>query len=54
MIDWRENPMNAAEIMSHPVIGIGPDEPIAEAARKMLQHRISGLPVILLEVPSRQ
>jgi len=37
--------MNAAEIMSHPVIGIGPDEPIAEAARRMLQHRISGLPV---------
>jgi CBS domain-containing protein len=37
--------MNAAEIMSHPVIGIAPDEPIAEAARKMLQNRISGLPV---------
>lgn len=37
--------MNASEIMSHPVIGIGPDEPIAEAARRMLQHRISGLPV---------
>jgi len=37
--------MNAAEIISHPVIGIGSDEPIVEAARKMLQHRISGLPV---------
>lgn len=38
--------MNAADIMSFPVIAIGPDKSIAEAARRMLQHRISGLPVV--------
>ena len=37
--------MNAADIMTHPVISICSEATIAEAARLMLQHRISGLPV---------
>jgi len=37
--------MNAADIMTQPVIGVTPETTLAEAARLMLQHRISGLPV---------
>jgi CBS domain-containing protein len=38
--------MNAADIMTQPVITVTPETKIAEAARLMLQHRISGLPVM--------
>lgn len=38
--------MKAADIMSTGVVTVGPDAPIGEAARLMLQHRISGLPVV--------
>jgi len=38
--------MNAEHVMTRDVISIGPDATILEAARVMLQHRISGLPVI--------
>lgn len=38
--------MNAGEIMTRPVISVTPDTAISEAARLMLQHRISGLPVV--------
>lgn len=38
--------MKVAEIMTRPVISVTPDTTIAEAARLMLQHRISGLPVV--------
>ncbi len=38
--------MNAADIMSHPVVTVTPDDGIAEAGRLMLRHRVSGLPVI--------
>src|SRR5580692_11473669 len=38
--------MNAADIMTPQVISVTPDTAIAEAARLMLQHRISGLPVV--------
>jgi CBS domain-containing protein len=38
--------MNAADIMTQPVISVAPERKIAEAARLMLQHRISGLPVV--------
>ncbi len=37
--------MNVAEIMTQPVISVTPQTTIAEAARLMLQHRVSGLPV---------
>jgi len=38
--------MKAADIMSRSVIAISPDAPLAQAVRLMVDHRISGLPVI--------
>jgi CBS domain-containing protein len=38
--------MQAADIMTFGAASIRPDAPIEQAARLMLQHRISGLPVI--------
>jgi len=37
--------MRVSDIMATPVIHVSRDTPIAEVARLMLQHRISGLPV---------
>jgi len=37
--------MKAAEIMTRDPVSVTPQESIAEAARLMLEHRISGLPV---------
>jgi CBS domain-containing protein len=38
--------MKAADVMTKPVVTIAPDAPILQAVRLMLQHRISGLPVV--------
>lgn len=38
--------MNVAELMTEEVITIAPEASILEAARLMLQHNISGLPVV--------
>jgi CBS domain-containing protein len=38
--------MNAADAMTRTLVTIGPDAPILQAIRLMLQHRISGLPVV--------
>jgi CBS domain-containing protein len=38
--------MQARDAMTRPVVSIAPDASILEAARLMLQHRISGLPVV--------
>ena len=38
--------MNAKDVMSRNVISIAPDATVLQAARLMLQHHISGLPVI--------
>jgi len=38
--------MNAADVMAQPVISIPQDASILEAIRLMLQHKISGLPVV--------
>lgn len=38
--------MKANDVMTREVITIGPDASILEAVRLMLQHRISGLPVV--------
>jgi len=38
--------MLVEDVMTSPVIGVEPSAPIADAARIMLGHRISGLPVI--------
>jgi CBS domain-containing protein len=37
--------MKAADVMTRQVITVMPDATIEEAARLMLRHRISGLPV---------
>lgn len=36
-------------VMRHPVITVRPDSKLADAARLMIQHRISGLPVLSTE-----
>ncbi len=38
--------MRAHQIMTRQVITVGPQTPVLEAANKMLQHHISGLPVV--------
>jgi CBS domain-containing protein len=38
--------MNAADIMMRSVVSVTPEATVADAARLMLSHRISGLPVI--------
>jgi len=38
--------MRASQIMTRTVITIGPETPIIDAAQKMLQHRVGGLPVV--------
>ena len=38
--------MNAKDVMTRDVISVAPDATVLEAARVMLQHRISGLPVV--------
>jgi len=38
--------MNASDVMTRNVISIDPDSTVLQAARLMLQHRISGLPVV--------
>ncbi|MGE5268820.1 MAG: CBS domain-containing protein [Thiohalocapsa sp.] len=38
--------MKVSEIMTAPVVTVAPETAIAEVARLMLQHRISGLPVV--------
>ena len=38
--------MRAADVMSPNVISVPPDAPVLEAVRLMLQHKVSGLPVV--------
>jgi len=38
--------MKAQDVMTREVVSIGPDASIIEAVRTMLQHKISGLPVV--------
>jgi len=38
--------MKASDVMTRDVVSVGPDSSILEAVRLMLQHKISGLPVI--------
>jgi CBS domain-containing protein len=38
--------MNASDVMTRGVITVSPDASIVDAARLMLQHRITGLPVV--------
>ena len=38
--------MNASQIMTTPVVTIGPDSQVREIAALLLKHRISGVPVV--------
>ena len=38
--------MLAAQLMSRSIVAISPDAPLAQAIRLMIDHRVSGLPVI--------
>jgi len=38
--------MKASDVMTRDVVSVGPDSSILDAVRLMLQHKISGLPVI--------
>jgi CBS domain-containing protein len=38
--------MKAADVMTHKVVSVNPDTPVADAVRLMLQDDISGLPVV--------
>jgi CBS domain-containing protein len=38
--------MNARDVMTRNIISISPDATVLQAARKMLEHHISGLPVV--------
>jgi CBS domain-containing protein len=38
--------MNVADVMTEPAITVTPETTVADAARLMLQHHISGLPVV--------
>jgi acetoin utilization protein AcuB len=41
---WAQ--LTVERVMTHKVISITPDTPMVEAARLMLEHKISGLPVV--------
>ena len=38
--------MKAKDVMTRPVVSVDPDATVLQAARQMLQHHISGLPVV--------
>jgi CBS domain-containing protein len=38
--------MNARDVMTRPVVSVRPEASIQEVARLMLQHKVSGLPVV--------
>ena len=43
---FGEAHVDVSEVMHSPVVTVAPGEHLAEAARKMLDHRIGGLPVL--------
>ena len=43
---FREAHVEVSEVMHSPVVTIAPGEPLAEAARQMVEHRFGGLPVL--------
>jgi CBS domain-containing protein len=46
LVATKEAKMQAADVMTFGAASIRADAPVEEAARVMLQHRISGLPVV--------
>ena len=45
-LNYLLSTLTIAKIMTHNPFTIGPDATLAEAARMMLEHRVSGLPVV--------
>jgi len=45
-LNYLLSTLTIAKIMTHNPFAIGPDATLAEAARMMLEHRVSGLPVV--------
>lgn len=43
---FKEAPVEVSEVMHSPVVTISPDELLSEAAQKMIDNRIGGLPVL--------
>lgn len=43
---FLEAGVEVSEVMHAPVVTVGPDEPLASAARLMISNRIGGLPVV--------
>lgn len=43
---FREASVEVSEVMHAPVVTVGPDEPLASAAKRMITDRIGGLPVV--------
>ena len=43
---FGEANVEVSEVMRSPVVTIAPGEPLAEAARQMVEHRFGGLPVL--------
>ena len=43
---FGEAPVEVSEVMHSPVVTVAPGEPLATAARQMVDHRIGGLPVV--------
>jgi CBS domain-containing protein len=43
---FGEANVEVAEVMHSPVVTVAPGEPLADAARLMMEHRIGGLPVV--------
>jgi acetoin utilization protein AcuB len=45
-LNYLLSKLSLDHIMSSPVISVKPDDPVPEAARLMLKHKIAGLPVL--------
>lgn len=43
---FLEAEVEVEEVMHTPVVTVGPEDPLASAARLMITHRIGGLPVL--------
>ena len=43
---FGESPVDVSEVMHSPVVTITPDQPLADAAKQMIDHRFGGLPVL--------
>jgi acetoin utilization protein AcuB len=45
-LNYLLSKLSVERVMSSPVINVQPDDPVPEAARLMLTHKIAGLPVV--------